>query len=146
MIDRGRLKRDWEREMAGFDGQSLRQWREERNLNQDAMAVLLGLVARNAVRTIQDWEHGRTELPDWLRRMMWFFDWWEKAEKWGHLSKSFEDGETAWVKPPKWVPVENDPDRPPKRKYTKRNLEYWAGREAEREERQRQWEQDHQSG
>lgn len=136
MIGRNRVKDGWRQEMARFSGDALRQWRRERHLTQDAMAALLGLSSRNAVRTIQDWERGRTKMPGWVPRIIWLMDKVERLarklealRRRGHVESMYQEGETEWASPPAMEPQSNV-SMPTVRKYIKRKTDYWAGRAA----------------
>jgi hypothetical protein len=99
------------------------------------MAALLGMYSRNAKRTVQDWEHGRTKIPDWVRRMIWLIERVEELAGWvqtggmaGLAKCKYQKGETEWFHPP----TETKPrtPRPTARPYTKRNADYWGKKAA----------------
>ncbi len=153
-IGRDRINNDWQAGMAGFDGKALHDWRKKRNLSQDAMAALLGMMSPNSARSIQNYESGLTRIPDWVRRMVWLMDRVQDlADRLGQLrrqsDRKFESDEegkkgrrrrrkkeekkedkTEWVKPMTAAGEASAP-MPVTRTYTKRS-EYWGKRKRER--------------
>ncbi len=136
MIHRNRVKDEWRKGKTVLGGTRLRRWRTRRTISQDGLAALLGIYSRNARRTVQDWEHGRTRIPDWVRRMIWLIERVEELAVWVEIKGraefakcKYRKRETEWFHPP--TEAKSRTPRPAARKYTKRRatLEPGAGKD-----------------